>query len=181
MDKNNSLNTLCINGMIPDNIIKRIIKVMNSYNTTNDTECVHENDDVIIRWASYKGYVQIVEILIEYGANIHAKDDEALRHACYCGHSNVVECLLKNGADVHVLNNNPIRYASQYGYFDIVEILIKYGAIRKCDNHLIDSSDRDHSSVMVKLEKYINTQIYFYLSTYFTHYKILIIVFEPML
>ena len=42
---------------------------------------VHANNDYALRWASRRGYINVVRILVLHGANIHADDDYAIRLA----------------------------------------------------------------------------------------------------
>jgi ankyrin repeat protein len=87
---------------------------------------IHANDDYALRWASYSGHSDIVELLLKNGADIHADFDFALRYASDNGHLPVVELLLKNGADVHAKNDSPLRWASEKGHCDITKLLNKY-------------------------------------------------------
>lgn len=48
--------------------------------------------------ACIDNFEEIVEVLLEYGANVNALDSEAwtpLHAACTCGHTNIAEILVK--------------------------------------------------------------------------------------
>ena len=49
--------------------------------------------DEALRWASLKGYIEIVRLLLEKGADVHANNNSALRWAIYNGHIAVVNLL----------------------------------------------------------------------------------------
>jgi ankyrin repeat protein len=58
--------------------------------------------------ASMKGYIDIVNLLIENGVNVNAKGNNgwtALMHASSGGYLAIVEILIKNGADINAKNN----------------------------------------------------------------------------
>lgn len=42
-------------------------------------------------------YFEIVEYLVELGANIHVRDEDALRIAASYGHLGIVKCLMSKG------------------------------------------------------------------------------------
>jgi ankyrin repeat protein len=66
---------------------------------------VHGNDDDALKWSAENGYVKVVDLLLKYGANIHAGDDFALRNSANNGHIDVVKLLLDHGANIHARNN----------------------------------------------------------------------------
>jgi len=84
--------------------------------------------------ASMKGYIDIVNLLIENGVNVNAKGNNgwtALMHASSGGYLAIVEILIKNGADVNAKNINgstALMVASMKGNEDIIDMLIKNGA-----------------------------------------------------
>ena len=58
----------------------------------------HYNSEAPLIWASDKGYSEIVELLIEAGANINAQGGEALSTAVYNGNIEIVQILLEAGS-----------------------------------------------------------------------------------
>ena len=52
------------------------------------------------------GYVTIVQLLIQHGADVRANDDETVREAANNGHDDVVALLLQHGA---VLPAEPVE------------------------------------------------------------------------
>ncbi|PWY71797.1 ankyrin [Aspergillus sclerotioniger CBS 115572] len=87
-------------------------------------------------------YEEILESLIEYGANLESRDGwyySPLGWAAVCGYQAVVELLLRKGArltdcsDIH----SPFLCAAQYGYSGILQILLdQAGAGVICDDRL---------------------------------------------
>jgi len=84
--------------------------------------------------ASELGYVKIVKLLIEGGANIDFITQNrlnALKIASQYGHIEIVEILINYGANLNVQNQfgvNALMTASQKGYIKIVRLLIENGA-----------------------------------------------------
>ncbi|OQD68299.1 hypothetical protein PENPOL_c003G10753 [Penicillium polonicum] len=84
--------------------------------------------------ASEGGFLDIVQLLIQKGADIDAFDgfrETPLYIACENGHIEVVRLLLDKGADVHHRNQfgwTPVNTASDEGFSDIVLLLVERGA-----------------------------------------------------
>ena len=84
--------------------------------------------------AAEGGNKEIVEILINNGANINAKDEYGetpLMSACKMGRNEVADFLIKNGANVNEksnLGNSPLSLAKKQGHKEIAELLIANGA-----------------------------------------------------
>ena len=89
---------------------------------------VHACEDVALRWASEYGHTEIVKLLLEHGADVHAQEDEALKLASEYGHTEIVKLLLEYGADVHVYEDYALRWASREGHLEVVKFLLEYGA-----------------------------------------------------
>ncbi|XP_075526433.1 acyl-CoA-binding domain-containing protein 6-like isoform X4 [Dermacentor variabilis] len=70
----------------------------------NNSTSVHERDAqgmCMLHWACDRGHLEIVELLLDRGADPEAKDEEGqtpLHYASSCGHLQVAELLLKRGA-----------------------------------------------------------------------------------
>jgi ankyrin repeat protein len=66
--------------------------------------------------AARNGYLDVVQFLVENGADIHAGNDRALQLAAEYGHLDVIRYLIENGADIsHLLDNegNPTEITKQ--------------------------------------------------------------------
>ena len=66
----------------------------------NDESIININYQFII--ASWHGYLDIVKLLINLGANIHAQNNQAITEASWLGHLSVVKLLIESGADIRV-------------------------------------------------------------------------------
>ena len=71
------------------------------------------------------GRKDVVEYLLQCGANVHARDDGGLiplHNACSFGHAEVVQLLLKHGADANSRDNwnyTPLHEAAIKGKIDV--------------------------------------------------------------
>ncbi|WP_410542263.1 ankyrin repeat domain-containing protein [Wolbachia endosymbiont of Tetranychus urticae] len=98
----------------------------------------------LLHVASYKGYNEIVKILLNNRAQIDAVNKDghtALHLAAYYGHHLVVETLLKNGAQANSINSKkdtPLHYTALRSHKIATEILLKHGA----DVNARDNNDR---------------------------------------
>jgi len=93
-------------------------------------------------YTSQEGYVDIVNIFLENGAQIKTRDSEgrtSLWSAASNGQTDVVRALVSAGADVNTQRNDGVSalsMASKEGYVDIVNIFVDKGAqIEIKDNH----------------------------------------------
>jgi transcription elongation factor Elf1 len=83
--------------------------------------------------ASSRGHKSIVQILLDYGADINAQGgrfDSALEAASFGGHKDVVQLLLDHGADVNGQKgfSYALFEASRCGHNQVVQILLDHGA-----------------------------------------------------
>jgi len=84
--------------------------------------------------ACYRGYKDIIELLITKGADINKQDGVGrtpINNAAEEGHKDIVEFLIKINADINLENNlreSPLTIASKKQYKDIIEILKAHGA-----------------------------------------------------
>ncbi len=84
--------------------------------------------------ASYIGNTDIVQLLLENGANVNLVDDEndtPLHCACLHGHFTIAQSLLEHGTNVNVVGGDgdtPLHYACAKGYFYLVRLLLKHKA-----------------------------------------------------
>jgi ankyrin repeat protein len=64
--------------------------------------------DYRLRWSAYNGHLEVVQYLVDVGANIHAGSDDyisALNCSFENGHLEVVKYLVDVGANIDVLND----------------------------------------------------------------------------
>ena len=93
------------------------------------------------------GRKDVVEHLLENGANVHARDDGGLiplHNACSFGHAEVVQLLLRHGADPNSRDNwnyTPLHEAAIKGKIDVcigqLESFVLFSTLLLLGNHLL--------------------------------------------
>ncbi|GBM18725.1 Tankyrase-1 [Araneus ventricosus] len=111
-----------------------------------------------LHFAAGFGRRDVVEHLLQNGANVHARDDGGLiplHNACSFGHAEVVQLLLKHGADPNARDNwnyTPLHEAAIKGKTDVCTVLLQHGAdpnIRNTDGKAaLDLADPSARSVL---------------------------------
>uniref|UniRef100_A0A665T026 Poly [ADP-ribose] polymerase n=1 Tax=Echeneis naucrates TaxID=173247 RepID=A0A665T026_ECHNA len=112
------------------------------------------------RWCNLVsfGRKDVVEHLLQTGANVHARDDGGLiplHNACSFGHAEVVSLLLCQGADPNARDNwnyTPLHEAAIKGKIDVCIVLLQHGAdpnIRNTDGKsALDLADPSAKAVL---------------------------------
>ncbi|KAK8054583.1 hypothetical protein PG994_009650 [Apiospora phragmitis] len=116
-----------------------------------------------LSWASEKGYVSTVELLLGQVHTIHVffrdwssslssivnrRDQHGrtpLLHAAANGHLKIVQLLLSKSAKVDIRDENgltPLTWATYHGYRDIVALLLENGARQKSGRSHLETRDR---------------------------------------
>jgi len=137
-DANSDLRYACKNGNIVE--VKKIIE---SGNIDINQGAIHHGPTPLMM-ASSKGKIDVVQLLLEKGANPNICDgvgDSALLYAISKGDDSIVKLLLDNGADVNVISQfgyTPLILASTLSHFNIVKLLLEYGA----NVNLIDADEK---------------------------------------
>ncbi|KAG8193909.1 hypothetical protein JTE90_011464 [Oedothorax gibbosus] len=111
-----------------------------------------------LHFAAGFGRRDVVEHLLQNGANVHARDDGGLiplHNACSFGHAEVVQLLLRHGADPNARDNwnyTPLHEAAIKGKTDVCIVLLQHGAdpsIRNTDaKAALDLADPSARSVL---------------------------------
>lgn len=122
---------------------------------------IHAYRDGAIRWATRDGHIEVVQellrrgcnptiallhacksnrydmvqLLIQYGADVNMKNECPLRIASEEGHTRIVRLLVENGANVHIYDDYPLRIAAGNGHLDTVHVLLSYGANSRAYNN----------------------------------------------
>jgi hypothetical protein len=76
----------------------------------------------------YEKDIQMLQLFIDYGADIHANHDISLCYVLYCENINAIKFLIDLGADVNAWENKPLLYAIDSGSEELVNLLIDVGA-----------------------------------------------------
>ncbi|KAG9852947.1 purine and uridine phosphorylase, partial [Aureobasidium melanogenum] len=97
-----------------------------------DAEATDSNGRTALYWASEEGHSNIVQILLDAGADLDAQSDYGtpLHAASEMGHDKIVQMLLDAGADLDAQSDygTPLRAASFSGHDKIVQMLLSKGA-----------------------------------------------------
>jgi ankyrin repeat protein len=127
---------LCMNNKAPqttiytDNALNALSRLLNGIDTNKTTS----NGDTSLILAASKGHIDVVKLLLNYGAGINiARNDGAtpLILAAQEGHIDVVKLLLDKGAEVDKAMNDgttPLIVAAENGCLELVKLLIDKGA-----------------------------------------------------
>jgi ankyrin repeat protein len=92
-----------------------------------------------MHWAAGGDHKEMVERLIDKGADVNARDEAGwtpLHYAAFSGHKDVAELLIAKGADVNTKNDSgetPLHIAEHNVHKDVADLLKKHGARKgKC-------------------------------------------------
>ncbi|RMZ87896.1 hypothetical protein DV736_g4876, partial [Chaetothyriales sp. CBS 134916] len=123
-----------------ENILELMLQQKEDYNIDESDQ----NGRTALIWASDYGYVKVVQMLLEHGADINAQGGyyadvnaqgglygNALQAASDSGHEKVVQMLLERGADVNAQGGyygNALQAASEGGHEKVVQMLLEHGA-----------------------------------------------------
>ncbi|XP_069756678.1 poly [ADP-ribose] polymerase tankyrase-2-like isoform X2 [Narcine bancroftii] len=127
----------CRNGDVAR--VKRLVKADNV--NARDTAGRRSTP---LHFAAGFGRKDVVEFLLQSGANVHARDDGGLiplHNACSFGHAEVVNLLLCHGADSNARDNwnyTPLHEAAIKGKIDVCIVLLQHGA----DHHVRNTDGR---------------------------------------
>ena len=108
----------------------------------------HVAKNTALRIASKEGHVELVEMLLNNGANVNAKNSygvTALHIASREGHTDIVAMLLEKGADVNAKTNwgdTALMAASWKGHKEIVKLLKQYIVAQTFPRHLERQQNR---------------------------------------
>ena len=143
---------------------EEIIKILASYECyshlvmkiiLNSVEPVYDINDQFIKMSHY-GYLSMVKLLMDSGANIRIWGNIAIIEASYGNHLDVVKLLIDYGADVNARDTQAIIVASHKGHLSMVKLLIDCGANVSAQNNqaIIDASRGEHLSIVKLLIDY---------------------------
>ncbi|XP_053307185.1 poly [ADP-ribose] polymerase tankyrase-2 isoform X1 [Spea bombifrons] len=136
--------------------VERVRKLVNAENVNSRDTAGRKSTP--LHFAAGFGRKDVVEYLLQIGANVHARDDGGLiplHNACSFGHAEVVNLLLRHGADPNARDNwnyTPLHEAAIKGKIDVCIVLLQHGAdptIRNTDGRTaLDLSDPSAKAVL---------------------------------
>jgi len=123
---------------------------------------------------AYKGYINLVKLLLEYGADVKSTDGFALQVAAAQGHEEIVKELLERGFDVNACTANEnfhagtaLQAAAEAGRLDIVKLLLKQNNVNPSlgpgshTSPLIAATERGEDEIVeVLIEAHANVNVF---------------------
>ena len=127
---------------------EEMVKFLLEKGADANTVCEIENEHIYmpptpLMNAVYNGNTNIINMLLENGADINYTTDEMtpLIYAAYKGNTNIINTLLENGVDINYTNYygmTALMYAANSNQFEAVKILLKNNA----DTSITDEDGR---------------------------------------
>jgi ankyrin repeat protein len=131
------------------------------------------NNDYLLMETAERGKYNVVEYLLEKGADPNGYNASALKNAIKQGHYDIIKLLLEKGADVHLIKGNDAIPENESKLNKITKLLIKYGLNAKNNTSLIASAilngDLELLRFLIKLGANVNPvkdYIYYYAARY---------------
>ena len=124
------LNTALINASEVGDLatVQVLLQTMSTWDFSERAD-VHAEDDKALRLAATNGHTEIVQTLLQAGANVSANRYEALRYASSRGHDKIVQILLQADPNIHPNSKSFSLYlAACQGHDKIVRMLLQVGA-----------------------------------------------------
>lgn len=87
---------------VSNNDISLLKKLINGSKSDIDSK------NIALENASSRGYLDMVEFLIEKGAYVKVNDNICLKVACVKGHLEVVKLLIEKGAKLNIINDSEL-------------------------------------------------------------------------
>ncbi|XP_029212832.2 poly [ADP-ribose] polymerase tankyrase-1-like [Acropora muricata] len=113
--------------------VTKVRRIVNTNSNVNLRDTAGRKSSPL-HFAAGFGRKDVVEYLLQFGADVHAKDDGGLiplHNACSFGHAEVVRILLRHGADPNSRDNwnyTPLHEAAVKGKVDVCVVLLQHGA-----------------------------------------------------
>jgi ankyrin repeat protein len=107
--------------------------------------------DILLLEASERNFLQIVRILVEYGASVSAYENAAVVIACRNNSVELLLLLMRLGADIHTRNEMPLWEAVHGGFIEISRILLEHGAdfsVKLLGEFLKEAVYENHSDIV---------------------------------
>jgi ankyrin repeat protein len=90
-----------------------------------------------LTYAAFNGHFDIVQYLVENGADIHFGNDMALQWSSEKGEIDIVRYLLKKGARIHANDEFALKTAVKNKNIELIKLLLEFGANPHADNNYV--------------------------------------------
>ncbi|KAJ3279009.1 hypothetical protein HK104_001851 [Borealophlyctis nickersoniae] len=129
-----SLLEAAINGHA--DVVKVLLDAMENLHFDNDhgqwrereIKSLRDANNIALAMGAAGGHKNVVQMMLEIGADVHDDSDWALAEAAKYGHEDVLQMLLAAGADVHGDDDRALREAAANGHMSVLHILLGAGA-----------------------------------------------------
>lgn len=166
MDKRTAIHEAAKIGNV--SMLNFFFEIINNINLTNEYEqnklklCEDTDDEfkTSLHLAAAQGHYDIVQLLINQGANVWScdmNDSTPLHQAAEHNRYHCVEILLHHRASINQYDGKhytPLHRASQYGHWKIVRLLLNYNA----DVHLINSDGYNSLEIAIINNHHLTAQ-----------------------
>ncbi|MDA3895108.1 MAG: ankyrin repeat domain-containing protein [Desulfobacteraceae bacterium] len=113
-----------------------------------DINSKNDSRSTALMLASLKGYTQIVQFLVQKGADVNIKTSAfALQSAAMFGHLDIVKYLVENGADINqeVNGENALTRAINFDRHEVTKFLRDSGAIDNRQSDIDEEPDYEYA------------------------------------
>lgn len=122
----NILNSITfISSVIRNDIITTKFLLDNGANI-HVNESSPTNNITPLCYSAAHGHLEMVQLLLAYGANVHAKNDRAIIASSCEGHITIVKLL--SDYDMFITPPDALIGAATYGHYDVLKLLLDKGA-----------------------------------------------------
>lgn len=118
---------------------------------------ITKNDNFLLKWATEKGNLPLVKLLLDKGADIHTEDDRPLRNAVYLGFIDITKYLIEKGANINADRGYLVSLPVQKNDYEITELLLKSGANKSLRLNLAYkiAKDRKYDDIAELIKQYM--------------------------
>jgi ankyrin repeat protein len=84
---------------------------------------IRRKNNLALQLVCERGYYDLAAYLLVKGADLHANQDQVFRHACCLGNLNIVKLLISFGANIYAKNCHGMYLAIMYNRQNVVQFL----------------------------------------------------------